>query len=77
MLCYRLKSRIPAVEYLSTGNRITQLSAGQILSIPDTDKECGLVQTVCQGRNIAVFIEDLRLQDEWVEAFEIDNNGDR
>ena len=48
--------------------RLTELGIGQILTTPETSMERGLVETACEGRVVAVFIQDLRERAECVEA---------
>jgi hypothetical protein len=65
---YRLKAAIVGVERCSTGMRITNIERGTVLTIPDTDKESGMIEIVYQGRYVSVFLEDVRERSERVEA---------
>jgi hypothetical protein len=64
---YRLKSAIVGVERSSTGMHITNIPCGSVLALPDTDKETGMVEIVFEGRNVSVFLEDIRERGEHVD----------
>lgn len=68
MFSYRLKSAIVGVERCSTGRRITNIAIGTVLSIPDTDRDSGMIEIVNQGRYVSVFLEDIRERGERVDA---------
>jgi hypothetical protein len=65
---YRLKLAIVGVERSSTGMRITNIARCTVLTIPDTDKETGMIEIVYDGRNLSVFLEDVKERGERVEA---------
>jgi hypothetical protein len=65
---YRLKSAIVGVERRSTGMRITNIAIGTVLSIPDIDRDSGMIEIVNQGRYVSVFLEDIRERGERVDA---------
>lgn len=70
MFSYRLKSAIVGVERSSTGMRVTNIARGTVLTLPDTDndKESGMIEIVCQGRYVSVFLEDIRERGERVDG---------
>jgi hypothetical protein len=47
---------------------ITNIATGTVLTIPDTDKESGMIEIVYQGRNLSVFLEDVKERGERVDA---------
>ena len=65
---YRLRLPILGVDRSPAGMHITHISSGEILSVPETDKKQGLVETIYQGRNVAVFIQDLNERAERVDG---------
>jgi hypothetical protein len=62
MPSYRLSASIAGVERSSSGLHIIQIAAGEVLTLPKIDRESGLIDLVFQGRNIAVFAQDLRVR---------------
>ena len=68
MARYRLKFAITGIVHSAAGMHITQITAGDTLTVPDTDQEKGLIEIVHQGRNVSVFIEDLRERAENIET---------
>jgi hypothetical protein len=65
---YKLKTPIIGVERTSVGMQVTPIPAGEVLNVPDTRKKSGLVEIDFHGRNLGVYIEDLRARAEIVEA---------
>jgi hypothetical protein len=65
---YRLKSAIVGVEHSPTGMHITHIASGAILHIPDTDRESGMIEIVYQGRNVSVFLQDVRERAERLDG---------
>jgi hypothetical protein len=47
---------------------ITNIPSGSVLTVPDTDKETGMVEIVFEGRNVSVFLEDVRERGERVDS---------
>jgi len=68
---YRLKSAIVGVEHSVDGMHITHIASGTILSIPDTERESGMIEIVHQGRNVSVFLQDLRERAERVDSHRV------
>lgn len=67
MHIYRVISPIVCVEQSSTGMQIAQIATGEFLSVPALDGETGSVEIVYRGRNVSVFIQDLRNHAERAE----------
>jgi len=67
MAGYCVKSAIVGVEHSAGGMHITHIASGTILVIADTDRESGMIETVYEGRNISVFLQDLRERAERVD----------
>ncbi|HTW66291.1 MAG TPA: hypothetical protein VME17_16825 [Bryobacteraceae bacterium] len=68
MAVYHLKSPIVGVEQSTTGMHIRRIGAGEVLTVPDTGQEKGLIEAVCRGQSVAIFVEDLMQRAEKVEA---------
>lgn len=68
MVSYRLKSAIVAVERSATWMHITHIASGTIITIPDTDKESGMIEIVYEGRNVSVFLHDVIERSERVDG---------
>jgi hypothetical protein len=64
---YRLKSAIVGVERSAAGMHITNIPSGWVLTLPDTDKETGMIEIVFEARNVSVFLEDIRERGERVD----------
>jgi hypothetical protein len=56
---YRVNSFLAALEYVGTNITIIEIPAGTVLSVPNTRRQTGLIETCYQGRVLLVFIEDL------------------
>ena len=72
---YRLKSGIAGVEHSSTGMHLTHILSGAILEIPDTERESGMIEIVYGGRNVSVFLPDVRERAERVDGREHRSKG--
>ncbi|HEX5230578.1 MAG TPA: hypothetical protein VFW44_22860 [Bryobacteraceae bacterium] len=59
MLRYRLKCSIVGIERSSKGMQLIQIGSGEILLLPDGDREQGLMEIVFHGRNVSVFVQDV------------------
>jgi hypothetical protein len=71
MARYRLGSPIIAVELSSSGMRLIQIGAGEILIVPDPEQGRSLVEIVYHGRNVSVFIQDVMDRGECIEHVEV------
>jgi hypothetical protein len=67
---YGLKSGVVGVERSASGMHITNIVTGTILQIPDTDREVGMIEIVYQGRNVSVFLQDVRERSERADGRE-------
>jgi hypothetical protein len=56
---YRVKSFLAALEYIGANITIIEIPAGTVLSVPNTRRQTGLIETFYQGRVLLLFIEDL------------------
>ena len=68
MFSYRLKSAVVGVERSVAGMRMTNIERGSVITLPDTDKDSGMIEIVCQGRYVSVFLEDVRERGERVDC---------
>jgi tRNA U54 and U55 pseudouridine synthase Pus10 len=68
MVRYRLRAPLVGVEHSSVGMLIKRIESGEILSIPETGREDGLIEIVYKGRNVVIVIEDLRERAECLDA---------
>ncbi len=76
MPSYRLSASIAGVEHSSTGMRIVQIAAGEVISFPEIERESGLVDLVFHGHNVTVFAQDLRLRSNRVDEIAQLREGD-
>jgi hypothetical protein len=67
MAWYRLSASIAGVEQSAKGLHIIQISAGEVLNLPELDKESGLVELVFHGHNVSVFAQDLRVRSSRID----------
>ncbi len=68
MVGYRLKSAIVGVEHSAAGMHVTHIASGTIVTIPDTDRESGMIEIVYEGRNVSVFLQDLTERSERLDG---------
>lgn len=67
MANFRLKAPITAVAFTADGLCVMRISPGVIVQIPDIDRETGMIETVCSGRRISLFIQDVRKHGERID----------
>jgi hypothetical protein len=67
MSMYRLSASIAGVEQSPTGLHIIQINAGELIALPEINKESGLVDLEFHGHNVSVFAQDLRARITRVE----------
>ena len=65
MAQYRVLASIPAVERGAAG--FWRIAPGETIDLLDTGQQSGFVEIVNRGRNLAVFIEDLKDRSECIE----------
>jgi hypothetical protein len=68
MMRYRLRAPLVGIEHSAIGMLIKRIDSGEILNIPETDREDGLMEIVYKGRNVVIVIEDLRERAECLES---------
>lgn len=68
MVRYRLTRSILVVTDSGMGMHLKQVAAGKVVATPDNHKQNGLVEVVCEGRSVSLFIEDLIERAERVKA---------
>lgn len=56
------------VEHSATGMQIAHIAPGAILNVTETERQTGLIDTVYDGRTVAVFLQDLRERAEPVDG---------
>jgi hypothetical protein len=71
MARYRLRSPIIGVQRSSSGMRLIEIGAGEILIVPGTDQTGGLVEIVHRGKNVSVFIQDVADRGECIERIDV------
>ena len=64
----RLRCPIVGVLHSPTGIDMMQIPSGEVLLIPVTDKEKGLVQIVHRGRTVAILLQDLHEKSERING---------
>lgn len=66
MQTFKLKAPIVGTETIPTGFLVLEIDAGETLRITDTSKNFGSVSATFQGRNVSVYVQDLRKHGELV-----------
>ena len=59
MIRYTLNHAIVGVQRSPAGMRIIQIASGEVLDLPELEKNTGLVDIVHGGRNTSVSVKDV------------------